>query len=158
MNARTTAAGLIAGAAGTTALNTITYLDMMLRGRPASTVPDAAIEKLGALFGNGGGDGAARESRRTAAGALGGILTGVVLGTVAAHVRAAGFRPATARGSVLTGLAAMAAADVPVAVLGISDPREWSAADWMSDVVPHLAYGAAVQRTLELLDPSPAGG
>jgi hypothetical protein len=35
----------------------------------------------------------------------------------------------------------MAASDVPVARLGISDPRTWSAADWLSDVLPHLAYG-----------------
>jgi hypothetical protein len=27
-------------------------------------------------------------------------------------------------------------------VLGVTDPRTWSASDWMSDVVPHVAYGA----------------
>lgn len=32
--------GLAAGAAGTTALNAVTYLDMALRGRPASTTPE----------------------------------------------------------------------------------------------------------------------
>jgi hypothetical protein len=29
--------GLVAGAAGTTALNAITYLDMAIRGRPPAT-------------------------------------------------------------------------------------------------------------------------
>ena len=32
-------AGIAAGAAGTTALNATTYLDMALRGRPASRTP-----------------------------------------------------------------------------------------------------------------------
>jgi hypothetical protein len=25
--------------------------------------------------------------------------------------------------------------------MGITDPRKWSAADWMSDMLAHLAYG-----------------
>jgi len=36
----------------------------------------------------------------------------------------------------------MALSDVPLSLLGISDPASWSAKDWASDVVPHLAYGA----------------
>jgi hypothetical protein len=38
--------GLVAGAAGTTALNAITYLDMAIRGRPASDTPERTIERL----------------------------------------------------------------------------------------------------------------
>ncbi|WP_169797062.1 hypothetical protein [Peterkaempfera griseoplana] len=48
---------------------------------------------------------------------------------------------------------AMSAADMPTARLGVTDPRGWSAADWLSDAVPHLVYGlvthgavAAVER------------
>lgn len=29
-----------------------------------------------------------------------------------------------------------------VGVLGVTDPRRWTAADWAADVIPHLAYGA----------------
>jgi len=31
--------------------------------------------------------------------------------------------------------------DVPLGLLDVSDPRDWAAMDWMSDAVPHLAYG-----------------
>jgi hypothetical protein len=46
----------------------------------------------------------------------------------------------------------MAAANGPMVVLGITDPRTWSAADWISDVLPHLAYGAVVTTTMGALD------
>ena len=43
--------GLAAGAAGTVALDAVSHLDMALRGRPASTVPeqlvDAVAERIG---------------------------------------------------------------------------------------------------------------
>lgn len=39
-------AGLAAGAAGTTVLNAVTYLDMVARGRPASTTPEDAVRAL----------------------------------------------------------------------------------------------------------------
>lgn len=29
-----------------------------------------------------------------------------------------------------------------MAVLGVSDPRQWSAADWLNDLIPHLISGA----------------
>ena len=37
-------------------------------------------------------------------------------------------------------------------VLGVTDPRTWSAADWVSDVVPHLAYAWVVQATMDAFD------
>lgn len=39
------------------------------------------------------------------------------------------------------GVAAMAGSDVPIAALGISDPRTRGASGWATDIVPHLAYG-----------------
>ncbi|PWI45743.1 hypothetical protein [Streptomyces sp. ICBB 8177] len=38
--------GAAAGAAGTTTLNAVTYLDMALRGRPSSDTPQLAVERL----------------------------------------------------------------------------------------------------------------
>jgi uncharacterized membrane protein len=32
--------------------------------------------------------------------------------------------------------------------LGVSDPRTWDAASWLSDIVPHLAFGAVVYAAL----------
>ena len=40
----------------------------------------------------------------------------------------------------------------PMTVLGITDPRTWSAPDWVSDLVPHVAYGAVVATTLDAFD------
>jgi hypothetical protein len=37
-------------------------------------------------------------------------------------------------------------------VLGITDPRTWSRTDWISDVVPHLAYAVVVKTTMDALD------
>ena len=38
--------GAVAGAAGTTALNAATYLDMALRARPASETPQHAVDEI----------------------------------------------------------------------------------------------------------------
>ena len=41
--------GAAAGAAGTTALNTMTYLDMVWRARPASSTPETTVKKMAEL-------------------------------------------------------------------------------------------------------------
>lgn len=38
-------------------------------------------------------------------------------------------------------------------VLGVTDPRSWSVGAWVSDVVPHLAYGAVTAAVLRRLLP-----
>lgn len=35
----------------------------------------------------------------------------------------------------------MAASDVSLTKLALTDPSQWSCVDWLSDIVPHLAYG-----------------
>jgi len=146
-------AGAAAGAAGTTALNAVTYLDMVIRGRAASSVPEHAVQTITGKLGiEVPGDPDAREHRTTGLGALLGIATGVGVGTVLGLARAAGWRPPLGRSAAIVGLAAMAGSDTPMVLLGISDARTWSAADWLSDLVPHLAYGlvtAAVAQGLE---------
>ena len=37
-------------------------------------------------------------------------------------------------------------------VLGVTDPRQWLASFWASDLVPHLAYGLATAAVFEKLD------
>jgi drug/metabolite transporter (DMT)-like permease len=132
--------GLIAGAAGTAALNIVTYLDMVVRGRPASSAPEDSVQRLADLAGVDLGEGKAAEHRRAGLGPLLGYATG--LGAAICYgflVRRRLPRPVAA--GVLTALA-MSGSNVPMALLGISDPRRWSAADWAADLVPHLAYGA----------------
>lgn len=139
---RTLTRGALAGAAGTTALNTVTYADMALRGRPASSTPEQTIDLLADKAGVGiPGKGAQREARLTGLGALNGIAVGVGVGTATAVLRRAGLGLPWWAGAAVTAGLAMAASDIPLAQLGISDPRTWSAKDWLSDVAPHLAYG-----------------
>src|SRR3712207_8614684 len=49
-------------------------------------------------------------------------------------------------------LGVLVAANGPMTVLGITDPRTWSATDWASDIVPHLAYGAVVKTTMDAFE------
>jgi hypothetical protein len=138
--------GLLAGAAGTTALTAATYLDMALRGRPASTVPEQTVQALLRATGQRlSGSGGERASRATGLGALLGIANGLTVGVVSSIVRSAGVRMPFPVGTVVKGAASMATTDVPVALLGVSDPRTWSRQDWVADALPHLAYGAVVQ-------------
>jgi hypothetical protein len=146
-------AGLAAGAAGTAALDAVTYLDMAVRGRPASSTPEETIKAIeDRLPVSVPGEGATREHRVSGLSSLTGIATGVGIGGLVGLLHRAGLRPPTPVGAVLVGLAAMASTDVSMARLKVSDPRSWSAADWLSDLVPHLAYGAVTYATLRALD------
>ena len=147
------ARGVAAGAAGTTALNGVSQLDALWRARPQSDAPERLVSTLAdrAGFEVPGGR-AERRNRITALGPLSGLLTGVALGGVAGALRGAGVRLPTVVGGPLLAVAAMLAADGPLAWARISDPRRWSAADWAADVLPHLAYGLTTHRTLVALD------
>ena len=141
--------GLIAGAVGTTVLNTVTYLDMAVRGRSASRVPGQTVEAALAAIGQQvPGSSEQNSSRLTALGAVSGAMAGLAVGVAGSAVRAAGLRVPAPVASVALGGAAMAATDVPAAILGVVDPASWTAQDWVSDAVPHLAYGAAAAATL----------
>jgi hypothetical protein len=153
---RNAAHGAVAGAAGTTALNGVTYLDMAVRGRPASDIPQQAVEAVANRSGRPiPGDGEDRQNRLTGLGSLGGIATGMAIGVVAGLVRPGLARLPGPLAAVGLGLAAMAVTDGSLVRLGLTDPRTWSATDWASDVVPHLAYGAMTYLTLRATDVGP---
>lgn len=143
--------GAVAGAAGTTALNAVTYLDMAVRGRPSSSTPEQTVEKLAAAVGTQvPGDDETRSNRLSGLGPLTGIATGVGVGAIAGLL-ARGTGLSTPALGAVTGAAAMVGSNGPMTALGITDPRTWSASSWVSDVVPHLAYGlvtAAAARRL----------
>jgi hypothetical protein len=135
--------GAAAGAAGTTALNAVTYLDMAVRGRPSSDTPQQAVEKLAEHAGvDVPGEGDVRENRIEGLGPLAGIATGVGIGVAAGLLRPIIGRLPTVIGAPLLGAAAMAGSDVPLTKLGLTDPSKWTSLEWLSDAVPHLAYGA----------------
>jgi hypothetical protein len=142
-------AGIFAGAVGTVAINVVSTLDMAVRGRPASPLPGDVAQRLAAKAGISLGEGEQTEHRREGLGSLAGYATGALAGAaygvaypVARHL------PPVWR-SAAVGLTTMAATDGASTALGATDPRSWSAADWVSDVVPHLAYGAATVSSFE---------
>ena len=146
------ARGLVVGTVATTALNLATYLDMLLRGRPASTVPAAAAGALARRVGVDLGDEPQAAPRREAAGALSGYATGVALAMsyVLTEPRVRGRRPFWLAGSAV-GAAAMIVGNIPAVASGSTDPRRWDVADWLADVVPHAAYGLAAVATADAI-------
>lgn len=133
--------GAAAGAAGTTALNVVSYGDMVLRGRAASSTPETTVRKLAEkLHLRIPGEGAAQENRITALGALTGLAAGTGMGVVLGLAHAAGWRPAPSAQYAAALVGALVATNGPMTVLGVTDPRTWAAADWAADIVPHLAY------------------
>jgi hypothetical protein len=144
--------GAAAGAAGTTALNAVTYLDMAVRGRGSSSTPEQTVEKLAEkAHVSVPGEGDTRQNRLQGLGPLTGILAGVGVGVLAGLARAAGFRFRPLVGTALTTAGVLVAANGPMTVLGITDPRTWSTTDWLSDIVPHVAYAAVVTTTMDAL-------
>lgn len=146
-------AGAAAGAAGTTALNAASYVDMAVRARPSSSTPQETVQKLADSAGvQIPGEGEDKDNRLAGLGPLSGIATGVGIGMLLGVVRAFGWRPGPLAGTVMAAAVALVGANAPMAALGITDPRQWSLDSWLSDVVPHLAYGAVTHATLAGLD------
>jgi hypothetical protein len=142
--------GAAAGAAGTTALNVVTYVDMALRGRPASSTPQRTVERLAETAHVPiPGAGERRASRVEGLGALTGLIAGIGVGGMLGLARALGFRA----GTLLTTGTVLISTNGPMTVLGVTDPRTWSRTDWISDLVPHLGYGLVVTTTLDALAP-----
>ncbi len=145
--------GAAAGAAGTTALNAVTYLDMVLRGRGTSSTPEDTVEKLlDKTHVPVPGEGDGRDNRVSGLGALTGIVSGVGIGGLLGLVRAAGGRPGILAGSTAATLGALVGTNGPMTALGITDPRTWPPSSWVSDVVPHLAYGVVTACVVAGLD------
>jgi hypothetical protein len=145
--------GAAAGAAASTALNAVTYLDMAVRGRGTSSTPEQTVEKLAEkAHVSIPGEGEKRENRVQGLGPLTGLVTGLGMGVATGLVRATGFRSSRPVGTALTTAGVLVATNGPLTVLGITDPRKWSATDWVSDVVPHLAYGLVLKTTMDAFD------
>jgi hypothetical protein len=165
-------AGLVAGAAGTLALNVTSYLDMLVRGRPASRLPAEVAGKIADEIGlpldfdyedpDAGDDGAdttqdgggapdddALANRQEALGALLGMANGLGIGVAYGLVRLILPRPPTWIAGAALGAAAMAGSDYPATRLGLTEPSDWSSQDWLADVLPHMAYGIVTALTFE---------
>jgi hypothetical protein len=141
--------GAAAGAAGTAALDAVTYMDMAWRGRPASSTPQQAAEKLAKLAGHPiRGQAQVRDNRLVGLGSLQGIAAGAAVGAIAGATRPLLTRLGPLVSPILIGAAAMALSDGVLAQLDVAHPTDWSAVDWATDVVPHLAFGVVAYATL----------
>lgn len=170
-------AGAIAGAAGVVALNAASYLDMLIRGRAASDMAARVAGKLADELGvalefepgaDGDGDdddiddfeadnagdldddeSDAGANRSEAIGALLGMANGIGIGMAYGVIRLILPRPPAWLAGAALGAAAMAASDYPATRLGLTEPRDWSATDWVSDVVPHMTFGLVTAMAFE---------
>jgi hypothetical protein len=144
--------GAIAGAVGSVVLNVVGYVDMVLRARPASDTPQASAGRVAELTHLDLGPRDRAANRRAGLGPLLGYALGVAAG--AGYAVAAGRRrvPLPVAAAALGG-GVMAMSAGSMTALGVTDPRRWSRTDWLSDIVPHLAYGVAAAATLGRLRP-----
>src|SRR3954468_3034712 len=119
--------GAAAGAAGATALNAVTYLDMAGRGRPSSSTPEQTVEALAEKAHVPiPGDEQKRRNRVAGLGPLTGLAAGVGIGVLTGLIRAAGFRSRPLVGTGLLTAGVLVATNGPMTGLGITDPRTWS--------------------------------
>ncbi|MGI8433559.1 MAG: hypothetical protein ACR2LE_02305 [Nocardioidaceae bacterium] len=147
--------GAAAGAAGTTALNAVTYVDMALRGRPASSTPEETVKTLSERTGVPvPGEGDEQQNRISGLGPLTGLLAGVGVGALLGLTRAAGWRPGVSTATGAATVAALIGTNGPMTVLGVTDPRSWPASSWVADIVPHVAYAGVTVAVLDRLDQS----
>jgi len=148
--------GAAAGAAGTTALNAVTYLDMVARGRPTSSTPEATVEKLAdKAHVPVPGEGDARQNRVAGLGPLTGWWPGSGWGPGWGWAAPPAGRPDLVVSGLLATVGALIGSNAPMTVLGVTDPRTWAATDWVADVVPHVVYGAVTAWVLRGLDQHP---
>ncbi|MGH3524933.1 MAG: hypothetical protein ACRDU4_19425 [Mycobacterium sp.] len=152
--------GAAAGAAGTTALNAITYLDMVVRGRPASTTPERTVESLAKLVHlTIPGTGDTQANRISGLGALTGYTAGIGIGVILGLAYSLGWRPGWLVGAVVATAGALIGTNGPMIALGVTDPRTWGVVGWISDLIPHLGYGVVTALVLHYLylhpDPLP---
>ncbi|MFI0794689.1 hypothetical protein ACH4OY_18680 [Micromonospora rubida] len=152
MNGTKLVNGAIAGAVGSAALNMVSYLDMVLRARPASSTPEETAGRLAGIAHVDLGPEDRAANRRSGLGPLLGYGMGIAAG--AAFALFAGRRRTPLPAAVaLLGGSVMAMSDGSMTALGVTDPRRWSRTDWLSDLVPHLAYGMAAAATWNRLRP-----
>lgn len=146
--------GVAAGAAGTTALNGVTYLDMAVRGRPSSSTPQKTVEEMSDKTGIPiPGDEDTEQNRVSGLGPLIGILAGLGTGALLGLGRAAGWRPGLAGSTAAATAAVLVGSNGPMTALGVTDPRTWPAKSWVVDFIPHFTYGIVTAAVLERLDP-----
>lgn len=149
--------GLIAGAAGTAALNIATYADMALRGRSSSNTPAELVDTVATKTGivrspkEEHSRNQTLQNRESGLGALLGYVNGLGVGWLYGLLRLKMGRPSIPLASIGVGAVAMAASDVPIIASKVSDPKSWGVSGWAADALPHLIYGLITVLTYEAM-------
>jgi hypothetical protein len=149
-------AGSLAGMAGATALNATTYLDQVIRARPAGDTPKQTVGRLADVAGvDIPGTRGEVDARLEGAGPLAGLAVGIGVGAAAGLLRGIHIKVPKVLAIAAVGLGAMALSDTVMTKLGVTEPRAWTAESVAADALPHLAYGLVTVHTLHrLLDPT----
>lgn len=149
--------GLVAGAMGTVALDMATYLDMAIRGRSSSNAPSNMVKTVAEKLhlplspqGVGSEDQTA-QNRESGLGALLGYVNGLGTGALYGIIRSQFDEMPLLLAAPLVGLTAMAASDIPLVSLRVTDPKTWGVSGWLADALPHLVYGIVTVATHEAL-------
>ncbi|MFE2547458.1 hypothetical protein ACFXGI_02690 [Streptomyces sp. NPDC059355] len=145
--------GAVAGLAGTTALNMAGYVDIVFRGRPISDTPEITVRTLAAkLHVRIPGDEQIQENRIAGLGPLTGYAVGMGMGVALSLAQAAGWLPTKASRYAVASLFALTVTNMPIFLLGISDPRTWAPSDWVSDIIPHGLFAVVTVQAIEKLE------
>jgi hypothetical protein len=121
--------GIIAGATGTVALDTSTYLDMAIRGRSSSNAPSKLVDTVAKKFHlplskqSSSSNEQSAQNRENGLGALLGYGNGLGTGVIYGILRSRFDEIPVPLAAALVGLTAMAASDVPMIALRVSNPR-----------------------------------
>lgn len=149
--------GMVAGAAGTVALDLATYADMALRGRSSSSAPSKMVDKVTRQLhlplspqGVGAQD-ETTQNRESGLGALLGYINGLGTGILYGLIRSRFDGIPAPLAAPLVGMTAMAASDVPLVSLRVTNPKTWGLSGWLSDAIPHLIYGIVTVATFEAI-------
>ena len=154
------AQGLLAGAAGTLALDIYTYADILATARAPSSLPSTTVQKIAEqlnVSALASDDGDAPKNRRSGAGALLGYGVGLGAATGYALIRplVRSWLPWPIAGALL-GAATLVASEGSSTALGATDWSQWTPSEWLADIVPRTVYGLTVaaicERFLQELD------
>jgi len=146
--------GVIAGAAGTVALNLCAYLDMAITCRAPSDVPAAAARAIARRLGfePAPPDDAEKRARWEGFGEALGLMHGVVQGLAYGIVRANFLPRAEQRtGALCLALESFVLGESAATALGATDPRRWGFAGFVRGLALRLAFGAVTAATFDAL-------
>ena len=149
--------GAVAGAVGTVALDITTYADIAIRGRSSSGAPSQMISILAKTVGlplssqGVGSEDETAQNRESGLGALLGYMNGLGVGVAYGLLRSGRDDIPIPVAGIGVGLAAMAASDIPLIALRVSNPKTWGFSGWAADAIPHLVYGLVTAIVYEAL-------